>query len=105
PRHASNDVLQLAHAPTRRSSDLDPYWLRAPPMTNRGKTEMALSLHTKLCDMLGIEYPIMAFNHCRDVVAAVCNAGGSGVLGALRSEEHTAELQSRENLVCRHLLD
>lgn len=44
---------------------------------------MALSLHTKLCDMLGIEYPIMAFNHCRDVVAAVCNAGGSGVLGAL----------------------
>jgi NAD(P)H-dependent flavin oxidoreductase YrpB (nitropropane dioxygenase family) len=44
---------------------------------------MALSLHTKLCDMLGIEYPIMAFNHCRDVVAAVCNAGGSGVMGAL----------------------
>lgn len=44
---------------------------------------MALSLHTKLCDMLGIEYPIMAFNHCRDVVAAVCNAGGSGVMGAI----------------------
>lgn len=44
---------------------------------------MAISLHTKLCDMLGIEYPIMAFNHCRDVVAAVCNAGGSGVLGAI----------------------
>jgi len=22
---------------------------------------MALSLHTKLCDMLGIEYPVMAF--------------------------------------------
>ena len=44
---------------------------------------MALSLHTELCDMFGMEYPIMAFNHCRDVVAAVCNAGGSGVLGAL----------------------
>ena len=44
---------------------------------------MGISLHTKLCDMLGIEYPIMAFNHCRDVVAAVCNAGGSGVLGCL----------------------
>jgi NAD(P)H-dependent flavin oxidoreductase YrpB (nitropropane dioxygenase family) len=44
---------------------------------------MAISLHTKLCDMLGIEYPIMAFNHCRDVVAAVCNAGGSAILGCM----------------------
>jgi NAD(P)H-dependent flavin oxidoreductase YrpB (nitropropane dioxygenase family) len=44
---------------------------------------MAISLHTKLCDMLDIEYPVMAFNHCRDVVAAVGNAGGCGVLGAL----------------------
>lgn len=42
---------------------------------------MAIDLHTKLCDMMGIEYPIMAFCHCRDVVAAVCNAGGSGCLG------------------------
>jgi len=44
---------------------------------------MTISLHTKLCDMLEIEYPVMAFNHCRDVVAAVSNAGGSGVLGSL----------------------
>src|SRR5215475_9292232 len=26
------------------------------------------------------------------------------VLEAMRSEEHTSELQSRENIVCRHLL-
>jgi len=32
--------------------------------------------------MLGIEFPILAFTHCRDVVAAVCKAGGFGVLGA-----------------------
>lgn len=38
-------------------------------------------LHTKLCDMLGIEFPIVAFTHCKDVVAAVCNAGGVGILG------------------------
>ncbi len=44
---------------------------------------MALSLHTPLCDELAIEYPVLAFNHCRDVVAAVSNAGGCGVLGAL----------------------
>jgi NAD(P)H-dependent flavin oxidoreductase YrpB (nitropropane dioxygenase family) len=33
--------------------------------------------------MLGVEYPICAFSHCRDVVAAVTNAGGFGVLGAV----------------------
>ena len=38
-------------------------------------------LHTKLCDMLGIEFPIIAFTHCKDVVAAVVNAGGFSVLG------------------------
>ncbi len=38
-------------------------------------------LHTKLCDMLGIEFPIIAFTHCKDVVAAVVNAGGFAVLG------------------------
>ena len=31
--------------------------------------------------MLGIEFPILAFSHCRDVVAAVSKAGGLGVLG------------------------
>ncbi|GAA0396636.1 putative monooxygenase [Acrocarpospora corrugata] len=33
--------------------------------------------------MFGIEFPIFAFSHCRDVVAAVSRAGGMGVLGAL----------------------
>ncbi len=36
-----------------------------------------------VCELLGIEYPILAFSHCRDVVAAVTNAGGMGVLGAV----------------------
>lgn len=40
-------------------------------------------MHTKLCDQFGIEFPIFAFSHCRDVVAAVSKAGGFGVLGAL----------------------
>jgi NAD(P)H-dependent flavin oxidoreductase YrpB (nitropropane dioxygenase family) len=33
--------------------------------------------------MFGIEFPLVAFSHCRDVVAAVTNAGGLGVLGAV----------------------
>jgi NAD(P)H-dependent flavin oxidoreductase YrpB (nitropropane dioxygenase family) len=38
-------------------------------------------LHTKFCDMMGIEFPIIAFTHCKDVVVAVINAGGFAVLG------------------------
>ena len=45
-------------------------------------------MHTEVCDRLGIEFPIFAFSHCRDVVAAVTNAGGFGVLGAVA---HTPE--------------
>src|SRR5207249_2130731 len=45
-------------------------------------------MRTRVCDMLGIEFPILAFTHCRDVVAAVTNAGGFGVLGATA---HTPE--------------
>ena len=39
-------------------------------------------MKTPICDLLGIEFPLLAFSHCRDVVAAVTNAGGFGVLGA-----------------------
>jgi NAD(P)H-dependent flavin oxidoreductase YrpB (nitropropane dioxygenase family) len=40
-------------------------------------------MHTPICDQLGIEFPIFAFTHCRDVVVAVSKAGGFGVLGAV----------------------
>ena len=39
-------------------------------------------MKSPICDMLGIEFPLLAFSHCRDVVAAVSRAGGFGVLGA-----------------------
>ncbi len=45
-------------------------------------------MHTRVKDLLGIEFPILAFSHCRDVVAAVSRAGGFGVLGAVA---HTPE--------------
>jgi NAD(P)H-dependent flavin oxidoreductase YrpB (nitropropane dioxygenase family) len=38
-------------------------------------------MRTKVCDMLGIDVPIFAFTHCRDVVVEVSKAGGLGVLG------------------------
>jgi NAD(P)H-dependent flavin oxidoreductase YrpB (nitropropane dioxygenase family) len=39
-------------------------------------------MKSPVCEMLGIEFPLFAFSHCRDVVAAVSRAGGFGVLGA-----------------------
>lgn len=44
---------------------------------------MFYTMKTPLCDQLGIEFPIFAFSHCRDVVAEVSRAGGFGVLGAV----------------------
>lgn len=40
-------------------------------------------MRTPICERLGIEVPIFAFTHCRDVVVAVSKAGGLGVLGAV----------------------
>ena len=40
-------------------------------------------MNTKLCRELEIEFPLFAFSHCRDVVAAVSRAGGMGVFGAV----------------------
>ncbi|WP_436776307.1 nitronate monooxygenase [Yinghuangia sp. YIM S09857] len=39
-------------------------------------------MRTPVTELLGIDLPLLAFSHCRDVVAAVTNAGGFGVLGA-----------------------
>jgi NAD(P)H-dependent flavin oxidoreductase YrpB (nitropropane dioxygenase family) len=52
-------------------------------------------MKTEICNRLGIEFPIFAFSHCRDVVAAVSNAGGFGVLGAVgfSAEQLEVELQ------------
>jgi NAD(P)H-dependent flavin oxidoreductase YrpB (nitropropane dioxygenase family) len=46
-----------------------------------------------ICERFGIDFPLFAFSHCRDVVAAVTNAGGFGVLGATA---YTPEQLDRE---------
>ena len=50
-------------------------------------------MRTELCDVFGIDVPIFAFSHCRDVVAAVTNAGGMGVLGALAFSPEQLEIE------------
>jgi len=49
-------------------------------------------MKNRMCEMFGIDVPIFAFSHCRDVVVEVSKAGGLGVLGVGRSSpEHVEE--------------
>jgi NAD(P)H-dependent flavin oxidoreductase YrpB (nitropropane dioxygenase family) len=48
-------------------------------------------MKSAICEMLGIEFPLVAFSHCRDVVVAVSRAGGFGVLGATAHSPETIE--------------
>jgi NAD(P)H-dependent flavin oxidoreductase YrpB (nitropropane dioxygenase family) len=50
-------------------------------------------MRTRVCDTFGIDLPIFAFSHCRDVVAAVSKAGGLGVLGALAFSPEQLEIE------------
>src|SRR5262245_64334297 len=50
-------------------------------------------MRTPICERLDIEFPIFAFSHCRDVVAAVSRAGGYGVLGALAYTPDQLEIE------------
>ncbi len=52
-------------------------------------------MRTELCDRLGIEFPIFAFTHCRDVVVAVSQAGGFGVLGAVGFTPEQLEIECK----------
>src|SRR5207237_5231466 len=51
------------------------------------------AMKTRICEQFGIEFPIFAFSHCRDVVAAVSRAGGMGVLGALAFAPEQLEIE------------
>src|SRR5690606_41934241 len=96
--HLSRALSHPVHHsfPTRRSSDLDathgrlrvPSQLRYVIQGVPGVTQfedLLIALGVRLTS------PVLAFL--------------LGLSNALRSEEHTSELQSRENLVCRLLLE
>lgn len=50
-------------------------------------------MHTPVMDMFGLETPIFAFSHCRDVVAAVSRAGGMGTLGTSHVTSEQLEIE------------
>src|SRR6185437_3832383 len=82
----SRKRLGCGHRDGLASNEVLPFQTRSqkPP---QGVTPMK----SPICDMLGIEFPLLAFSHCRDVVAAVSCAGGFGVLGATAHSPETLE--------------
>src|SRR5690606_41195719 len=84
----------LPSFPTRRSSDLPE---REPALAGRhrgGRAARGAARHER-------RIPRVAHR----AVGGVLVRRAHGELVAIRSEEHTSELQSRENLVCRLLLE
>ncbi len=49
-------------------------------------------MKSPICERLGIEFPLIAFTHCRDVVVEVSKAGGFGVLGAAGYDAESLEI-------------
>src|SRR5690606_39989443 len=96
------DLLDLHPLPTRRSSDLliDPARGRlvVPGGLAAGDAVFAQHYHFGLTHWVGAgPFPHVADLSPDDEV--------TGELPSGRSEEHTSELQSRESLVCRPLLE
>jgi NAD(P)H-dependent flavin oxidoreductase YrpB (nitropropane dioxygenase family) len=52
-------------------------------------------MKSPICDLLNIEFPLLAFTHCRDVVVEVSKAGGMGVLGAAGFNAETLDMELR----------
>lgn len=49
-------------------------------------------MKNQITEMFGIDVPIFAFTHCRDLVVAVSKAGGLGVLGAVGHSQEALEI-------------
>ena len=50
-------------------------------------------MKSPVCDLLQIDFPLVAFTHCRDVVVEVSKAGGMGVLGAAGYSPEQLEIE------------
>src|SRR5690606_41723397 len=98
-----SDPAYLVSFPPRRSSDLGAVRIDGPAAVLRSVEERT----AVVIRLLAVASVGLAL-----VVAPGLARGRAGLLGVLvaaalvyRSEEHTSELQSRENLVCRLLLE
>src|SRR5437016_11358245 len=79
------------------------------PYTTLFRSKSALRDVKELADALGARRdPDVAIGRLRELASALGRAERPGIeslIGEFRSEEHTSELQSLTNLVCRLLLE
>ena len=50
-------------------------------------------MNSPICALLGIEFPLLAFSHCRDVVVEVSRAGGMGIFGVAATTPEELEIE------------
>src|SRR5699024_12795345 len=91
--------------PTRRSSDLPFAIAVALFMTEYSSKKGARFLQSVIELLVGIPSVVYGFLGLTVIVPFIRNIFGGTEFGILRSEEHTSELQSRFDLVCRLLLE
>src|SRR5688500_19430352 len=91
--------LLLCSLPTRRSSDLFSRWISSMKRTSPALRLVRMETRSPARSIAGPEVT----RKLTDISVAMMEA--SVVLPSPRSEEHTSELQSPCNLVCRLLLE
>src|SRR5204862_589233 len=96
--HSSRGPRPLHSFPTRRSSDLAPSTRTRTPMPSVSPSETASTspFFVATCWARRVTARVSAY----PAPAAVAKS-----IASPRSEEHTSELQSRRDLVCRLLLE
>src|SRR5690606_42020749 len=99
-RAAVRQLLDLHSFPTRRSSDLEGGW-----MINGFKKFASLAGYCDYYTIVCTEVFEGQEPRHEDTMLFVVHKDTPGLSIKGRSEEHTSELQSRENLVCRLLLE
>src|SRR5690606_40387050 len=99
--YCCNYIRHLLSFPTRRSSDLN--------LSHHDSIEVVLPEISGVGQDIGILI-VPAIGSIRSSYPVKLPAGNCFIIvklraNPIRSEEHTSELQSRENIVCRLLLD
>src|SRR5690606_42083513 len=93
------DLRDLHSFPTRRSSDLFRQNLLRTINNSPGECSLSLSFVGLHCPESPIQFQLISLK----IILVFCCF--LKLKFNFRSEEHTSELQSRENLVCRLLLE
>src|SRR5262249_56306444 len=99
--YPSRHLPDLPSFPTRRSSDLPPTSADVPPACPRRREAPGMLRPPAALRTPGSGWKHRGFPAC----GSALRSGSWGCLHRERSEEHTSELQSLTNLVCRLLLE